>query len=532
MNTPLTTRHLFDYGTTYFRSQGIVSRQASGATRTTFGEIGDRVRRLASGLRALGVRQGDRVGTVMWNDQAHLESYFAIPCMGAVLHTINFRMTSEHLSHVINHAGDRVLIVDRSLWPQIAAIRETLKTVTAILLTGPAPGSDPDRTLDYETLIAESSPEFAFPDLDEDSPMGLCYTSATTGPPKGVLYSHRALYLHSMTLGLANTLGLSADDTLLPIVPMFHVNAWGLPFAAFWLGAKIVLPGPSPHPEDLLDLLQREKVTLAAGVPTVWLGLARELMKRPTPLNLRLAVSGGSAVPQSLIRLYEETLGIPFLHAYGMTETSPLVTVARLRPHHRELSYDEQLTIKASQGIPVPGLTFRLERDGQEVSWTGNDAGEICLKGPWIADGYYRDQGSSTPVRDGWFHTGDVATVTAEGYVHLLDRTTDLIKSGGEWISSVDLENALMAHPAVFEAAVVGVPHPVWDERPLAFVVLKDGCEVSKEELFASLAPRYARWQWPDDILFVPEVPKSSVGKFLKRALREQYRTYFTNPRE
>ncbi len=529
MKTPLSVQHLFEYATTYFPDQVIVARHAHGVHRYTYREFGERTRRLSQALMSLGVGIGDRVGTFLWNDREHLESYFAIPTMGAVLHTINIRLAPNQIAYIINHAEDRVLIVDRALWPVLAPLREQFVTVKAIILTGELPESDPADTLDYETLIKSATPLARYPDLDEASPMGMCYTSATTGNPKGVVYSHRGIYLHSLTLGLANTMAIGMSDSVLPIVPMFHVNAWGVPFASLWFGSKIVLPGPAPTPTELLQLLNDEKVTVAAGVPTVWLGLARELDAHPTPLALRLAVCGGSAAPESLIRRFEEHYHIPFLHAYGMTETGPIASTARLKTHHISLDYPRQLGIKATQGFLVPGLSIQLMRDGAILPWDGHEFGEMCIRGPWIADEYFRDERSRDTFIDGWLHTGDVASIDPDGYIHIVDRTKDVIKSGGEWISSVDLENALMAHPAVFEAAVVGVPHPKWDERPLAFVVLKSGERCTKEDLIALLADKFARWQWPDDVLFVDEIPKTSVGKFLKRTLREQYQNYFTS---
>ncbi len=529
MKTQLLMKHLFEYATTYFPDQAIVARHPGGIYRTTYREYADRTRRLAMALSQLGIEVGDRVGTFLWNDREHFESYFAIPCMGAVLHTINIRLGAEQMAYIINHAGDRALIVDRSLWPLLAPIRDRLTTVTAIILTGPQSQADPPDTYDYETLVEKASPMSAFPDLDEESPMGMCYTSGTTGNPKGVEYSHRGIYLHSLTLGLANTIGLSMTDSVLPVVPMFHVNAWGIPFASLWFGAKIVLPGPAPQPATLLQLLEEEVVTVAAGVPTVWLGLQRELASNPADLKLRFAICGGSAAPESLIHEYETAFNVPFLHAYGMTETGPIASSARLKAHHQDLSDNDQLKIKATQGMLVPGLSIRLDRDGSDVPWDGVQFGEMCIQGPWIAEEYYHDDRSPATFIDGWLHTGDVAAIDPEGYIHIVDRTKDVIKSGGEWISSVDLENALMAHPGVYEAAVVGVPHPKWDERPLAFVVLKEGQAVQKEELIALLAQKFPKWQLPDDILFINEVPKTSVGKFLKRALRNEYKDYLIN---
>lgn len=528
MNTQLTLKHLFEYATTYFADQTIVARHATGIHRHTYREFGDRTRRLAGALSTLGIRPHDRVGTFLWNDREHLEAYFAIPCMGAVLHTINIRLGAEQIAYIINHAEDRAIIVDRSLWPLMQPIHDQLTQVKAIIFTGVSDQPDPPGTYDYESLLASAEPMKEFPPIDENDPMGMCYTSATTGNPKGVVYSHRGIYLHSLTVGLANTLGISMNDTVLTIVPMFHVNAWGLPFASLWFGAKVVLPGPAATPSTLVSLMAEEAVTVAAGVPTVWLGVARELEANPTKLYLRTVVCGGSAAPDALIRLYEEKFGVPFLHAYGMTETGPIATAARLKSHHADQSYDEKLKVKATQGFLVPGLEIRLDRDGADVPWDGEQFGEICMRGPWIAAEYFRDERSQEAFIDGWLHTGDVAIMDPDGYVHIVDRTKDVIKSGGEWISSVDLENALMAHPAVFEAAVVGVPHPKWDERPLAFVVLKEGMSCSKEELTEHLAKKFPKWQLPDDVVFIQEVPKTSVGKFLKRSLRDQYKDHLT----
>lgn len=526
MKTPLLIKHLFEYAVTYFPDQEIVARHANGVHRYTYYDFASRTRRLSGALQSMGVGRGDRVGTFLWNDREHFESYFAIPSMGATLHTINIRLGADQIAYIINHAEDKVLIVDRSLWPILKTVRDQLTTVKAIILTGIKSDLDPLDTYDYETLIADAKPMDEYPEIDEESSMGMCYTSATTGNPKGVVYSHRGIYLHSLTLGLANTTAISMQDTVLPVVPMFHVNAWGFPFAALWFGAKIVLPGPAPTPATLVELLKTEAVTVAAGVPTVWLGLARELEAHPTDLPLRVAVCGGSAAPESLIQQFEDRYHIPFLHAYGMTETGPITSTARLKAHHAGWTPQKQLKVKATQGFLVPGLSIRLERDGEVVPWDGEQFGEMCIRGPWIADQYFRDERSPSTFIDGWLHTGDVAIIDPEGYIHIVDRTKDVIKSGGEWISSVNLENALMSHPAVFEAAVVGVPHPKWDERPLAFVVVKENQTTSKEELLTLLAQKFPKWQLPDDVLFISEVPKTSVGKFLKRSLREQYKDY------
>ncbi len=533
MKTPLLIEHLFNYGTTYFPQQEIISRTSTGTMRYTYRDFAQRTRRLSSALANLGVQPGDRVGTFAWNDHRHLEAYFAIPSMGAVLHTINIRLAPDQIAYIVNHAEDTVLLIDASLIKLLEPIRDRLATVRAFVLMGDQ--VDADRSLlqpaySYEALLDQANPNYSYPTgLDENSAMGMCYTSATTGNPKGVAYSHRGIYLHSMAMGLANTAAISENDTVLPVVPMFHANAWGLPFAAIWFGSKVVLPGPAPTPAILLDLITQESVTVAAGVPTVWLGMLQKLEAAPRALALRMLLCGGSAAPDSLIRAYEERHHIPFVHAYGMTETSPLATFSRLKSHQQSLPADERLAIRATQGLLVPGLSVRLVNNQGDVPWDGQQMGELLLQGPWIADEYYRDERSQDAFVDGWLHTGDVATIDAEGFVRLVDRTKDLIKSGGEWISSVDLENALMGHPAVLEAAVVGVTHPKWDERPLAFIVLKPGESASREELQEFLRPRFAKWWIPDDVIFVNDIPKTSVGKFLKRSLRDRYHNYLVD---
>lgn len=537
MNYPLTIRSMLERAETVFPQKEIVSRTLSGVFRYTYADYGRRVRRLSSALQSLGIKPGERVGTFAWNHHRHLEAYFAVPSMGAVLHTINIRLSPEHLAYIINHAEDQVVLVDEDLIPILEKIQDQLPTVKAyVIMTDKAelPAMELTPAYSYEQLLAAGVPGFQYPAaLDENSPMGMCYTSATTGNPKGVVYSHRGIYLHSMALGLADTFGLSENDAAMPVVPMFHANAWGLPFAAVWFGTKQVLPGPAPAPSVLLELISKEKVTLAAGVPTVWLGVQKALEERQSDVSsLRAIVCGGSAAPRSLIQTYEEKYGIPFLHAYGMTEASPVVTVSRLKSYQQDLSANDRLSIRSTQGLLVPGLEMKIVgQTGEEVKWDGQEVGEILLRGPWIADEYYKDERSRDAFVDGWYHSGDVAVINEEGFVKLVDRTKDLVKSGGEWISSVDLENALMAHPAVFEASVIGVPHPKWDERPIACVVLKDAYknQVEKEELLDFLKDKFVKWWIPDDVIFLDEIPKTSVGKFLKRALREQLRDYYAS---
>ncbi len=534
MNYPLLLKSLLERAEKYFPKKQIISRTASGMFRFTYKEYGTRTRKLSSALAKLGVKQGDRVGTFAWNHHWHLEAYFAIPCMGAVLHTINIRLFPAQIAFIIRNAGDKILLIDEEFIPVLEKIQSELTTVKAyIVMTDKTelPLTTLHPVFSYESLIQAAEPMLDYPDdLNENAPMGMCYTSATTGNPKGVVYSHRGIVLHSYALGLVDSAALSEADVKMPVVPMFHANAWGLPFASVWFGSTQVLPGPSPTPQILVDLMEQEGVTLAAGVPTVWLGVSRVLEAGPRNLRLRAVLCGGSAAPKSLISTYETKFNIPFIHAYGLTETSPVVTVSRLKSTHTHLTEDEMLRIRSTQGLLVPGLEMRIVGDNGDVAWDGQAMGELLLRGPWIADEYYKDERSEEAFRDGWLHTGDVATIDEEGYLRLVDRTKDLIKSGGEWISSVELENALMAHPAVFEAAVVRVNHPKWDERPLAFVTLRepDKQEASKADLLEFLQGQFAKWWLPDDIIFVSEIPRNAVGKFLKRTLREEYQNHFS----
>ncbi|BCJ86128.1 long-chain fatty acid--CoA ligase [Effusibacillus dendaii] len=533
MNTQLTLRLLIERAEKYFPKKEVVTRKASGIFRYMYADFGKRARRLASALQTLGVQRGDRVATFAWNQHRHLEAYFAIPCIGSVLHTINIRLSSEHIAYIINHAEDKVLMIDEDLIPLIEKVKDQIPTVKAFVIMTDNPEL-PETALhpvySYEQLLEAGDPGFQFrSDIDENEAAGMCYTSATTGNPKGVVYSHRGIYLHTMCMGLADTIAYSENDTVMPVVPMFHANAWGIPFAAVMFGSKLVLPGAGPTPQILLELIQSEKITAAAGVPTIWTGVLQVLEKQPYDVSsLRAVLCGGSAAPRGLIKAYEEKFGIPFIHAYGMTETAPVASVSRLRSNHQHLPVDRLLDIRSLQGMLVPGLEMRVVGQNGDVNWNGQEMGEVWLRGPWVADEYYNDERSKETFIDGWYHSGDVATIDEEGYLKLVDRTKDLVKSGGEWISSVDLENALMAHPKVFEATVIAVPHPKWDERPVAFVALKPDFkdQVEKQELLDYLAGQFAKWWVPDDIVFLDEIPKTSVGKFLKRSLREQYKDH------
>lgn len=536
MDTQLSLVSLIERAEKFFPNKEIISRTHTGIFRYNYREMAKRTRALSSVLTKLGVKKGDRVGTFAWNHHRHLEAYFGIPAIGAVLHTINIRLSTEHISYIINHAEDKVLLIDIDLLPIIEKIKDDLKTVKAFIVMSDdydIASSSLEPLYSYESLINEGDENFQFSqNIEENDPAGLCYTSATTGLPKGVLYSHRGIVLHCLTAWHADTLALSEKDRMLPVVPMFHVNAWGIPFAATWFGSTQVYPGPNMTPTIIADLIEKEKVTITAGVPTIWLGLLKVLEEgKHTLESLRALISGGAPAPMEMIRKFEMTYGIPFLHAYGMTETSPLVTVSRLKSYQEDLSAEEKLKYKATQGLLVPCLKVKaVDDEGKEIPFDGKSYGEMLLQGPWIADSYYKDDRTKDAFVDGWLKTGDVVTIDEEGFIKIVDRTGDLIKSGGEWISSVDLENGLMAHESVSEAAVVAVPHEKWQERPVAFVALRPEARVSKEDLLYFLEKhlKFARWWLPDEIFFIEEIPKTSVGKFLKRELREKAKYMMT----
>lgn len=535
MNVPLLVSSMLERAERYFPKKTVVSRTSAGIVTHTYKEIGERTRRLSSALDKIGVSKGDRIGTLAWNHHRHLEAYFAIPGIGAVLHTINIRLSPAHIVYIINHAEDKVLLFDEDLLPLLEKVKDQLKTVEAFVIMtdkDELPESNLEPLYHYEKIVNEGNPTFQFKkDLDENDPVGMCYTSATTGNPKGVIYSNRGVVLHSMALGLADSSGLTESDIAMPVVPMFHVNAWGLPFAAVWFGTTLVMPGPYFTPKVLAELIDSEKVTITAGVPTIWLGLLNELEQgNYDTSSLTRILCGGSAAPKGLIQAFESKYKIPFIHAYGMTETTPLVVLSRLKSYQNDLSEEEKLEIRSKQGSIVPLVEMKVVGANGEVANDGKEMGELLLRGNWIADEYYRDERTTEAFRDGWLHTGDVVTVDEEGIVKIVDRTKDLIKSGGEWISSVDIENALMAHEAVFEAAVIAVPHERWQERPVACVVLKDAAkdQTTKDELFEFLKPQFAKWWLPDDIIFMDEIPKTSVGKFLKRALRDQLQDHLS----
>lgn len=525
MDYPLTLPHVLERSAKIYPGKEIASRLPDGwMHRYAYRDFHKRVHRLAHALKALGVQPGDRVGTLCWNGSRHLELYFAVPCAGAVLHTLNLRLAADQLSYIVNHAEDRVIFVDASLLSILEPIRAELKSVRHIVVMDDSGG-------DYEELLDKAPDQpYEWPRLDENAAAAMCYTSGTTGHPKGVVYSHRAIFLHSYGICMADTFALSERDTILQVIPMFHANGWCIPYAGIMTGSRLVLSGRQLQPADVAMLIENERVTFSAGVPTVWMGLHSHLDAHPHDVSsLRMIAVAGSAMPPQFVESYEKKHGVHVMLAWGMTELTPIGTVTSLKTHLHNLPDRERFEILGRHGFALAGVDIRVvDADGKEVPWDGETMGELQARGPWVAGDYYNDPNSRQSFIDGWLRTGDVATIDAEGYIQIMDRTKDLVKSGGEWISSVDLENAIMAHPKVAEAAVIGVFHPKWEERPLACVVPAPECngQITKEEILDLLRPQFAKWWLPDDVAFIEAVPKTSVGKFNKRALREQFKDY------
>jgi fatty-acyl-CoA synthase len=528
MNFPLTLAHIFGRAGRLFGASEIVSRLPDKSLhRHHYRDFHRRALALGGALQAAGLQKGDRVATLMWNHYAHLEAYFGIPCAGGVLHTLNLRLHPDDIAFIAQHAGDRFLIIDDVLLPLYEKFRDkvSFERVIVVPLTGSPITAGYD---DYERFIAGGA-VMTVPEIDENDAAGMCYTSGTTGKPKGVVYSHRAIVLHSMACAMGDTLGLKQSDSLCPVVPMFHVNAWGLPFTGAMIGCKLVMPGPHLDAVSLLDLYQSEAVTFTAGVPTIWMGILQALEKNPAQWKLtpgmRMVV-GGAAAPEAMIRAFDR-FNLNVLHAWGMTETTPLGTTGYLKHHLQARPADERYAYRSRQGVPAPFVEVRAMTDTGEAPWDGATLGELQVRGPWIAASYHQLAAEADKwTADGWFRTGDVATIDAEGYVKITDRIKDLIKSGGEWISSLDLENALAGHPAVQEAAVIAIAHPKWDERPLAVIVCKPGQTASVQELRDYLAPRFAKFWLPEGYAFVSEIPRTSTGKMMKATLREQFREW------
>jgi fatty-acyl-CoA synthase len=532
MDFPLTLPTILERAGKIFGRVEIVSRRPDRSiTRSCYGEFYRRARRLGSALTKLGMQPSDRVASMMWNHGKHLEAFLGVPCAGGILHTLNLRLHPHEIAAIARHAGDRFLMIDDVLLPVFEKFRSEAPFEKVIVVPYEGNG-DVEGFLNYEELLAEASDDFCYPKIDENDGATMCYTSGTTGFSKGVVYSHRSLVLHSFACGLAEVFGIGLADTIMPVSPMFHANAWRLPFAATMLGARLVLPGPNVDAESVLDLMVAERVTIACGVPTVWIGVLEALSREPARWKFEAPVRvicGGTAPPLELIRQLDR-FGVQIKHLWGMTETTPIGTSGGLRPHMRDWTEDAKYEARAKQGWPAPFVEIRLMRcqDGEEpreeVAWDGEACGEIEIRGPWVAASYHNSPDQAHRwTEDRWFRTGDVATMDSDGYVKIVDRAKDLVKSGGEWISSADLENTLMGHPAVLEACVVGIPHPKWQERPLAAVVLKQGACATSDELRCFLAKTFAKWQLPDAFVFLEAIPRTSVGKFKKIALRERF---------
>ena len=528
MDIPLTVTSIMRYGTSVYGDSEVVTCAGDGTRRRTYAAAGRRAARLANALRRLGIGPGQRVGTFMWNNAEHLEAYLAVPSMGAVLHTLNIRLAAAEVGYIVTHAEDSAVIVDASLVASFAEILPHAPAVKHVIVSGAPSGQTPGAdelpgvsVHSYEELLATEADSFDWPTLDETSAAAMCYTSGTTGHPKGVVYSHRSTYLHSMAACMGNVFALSERDRVLPVVPMFHANAWGLAYASLMSGAALVLPDRYMQPAVLVRLIGDERVTVAGGVPTIWAGVLAHLQGEGGDLSsLRLVAAGGSAVPHAMQARFESEHGVRMLQAWGMTETSPLGSVANPPPG---LTKEQEWLYRDSQGRVMCGVEARLAGDGGELLPLDGDAvGEIEVRGPWITGSYHKDD-DPAKFHDGWLRTGDVGTLDEHGFIRLTDRAKDVIKSGGEWISSMELENILMAHPDVAEAAVIGIPDEKWGERPLAAVVLRAGAQVTAEKLRAFLAEQIPRWQLPERWCFVAEVPKTSVGKFSKRTMRDAY---------
>jgi acyl-CoA synthetase (AMP-forming)/AMP-acid ligase II len=537
MDTPLLITEIMRFAERNHGEREIVSVTLDAPRhRTTWREVFRRARKLANALTAAGVKPGDRVGTLAWNDYRHLELYYAVSCIGAVLHTLNPRLFPEQLEFIINHAEDKLLFVDPTLLPVLEGLQGRIPCVErAVVMTQAAamPASVAGKLADYESFIADQPDTYDWPALDENAASSLCYTSGTTGNPKGVLYSHRSTLLHAYAGCMADVLGISARDTILAVVPMFHANAWGLPYSAAMAGSKLVFPGPHMgNAATLTELLNDEGVTLAAAVPTVWQMLLQHLQQTGAKLTtLERTVIGGSAVPLQMIRDFRDRHGVTVIQGWGMTETSPLGSVSSLRPQEQQLPPEEQVQLRGKAGHGIFGIAMKIvDEQGHELPWDGKSSGELKVRGPWVCKGYFRLDASTAHDTDGWFATGDVAVIHPNGFLQITDRAKDVIKSGGEWISSVDLENCACGHPDVLMAAAIGVKHPKWDERPILLVVPRPGRTPASEAVIEHLGRHFAKWQLPDTVLFIDALPLTATGKINKRSLRDTYGQVLMQP--
>jgi fatty-acyl-CoA synthase len=536
MEIPLLISSLIQHADRFHGETEIVSRTVEGPIhRHTYRDLHRRARQLANGLQALGVRNGERVATLAWNGYRHLEAFYGISGAGAVMHTINPRLFPEQISYIANHAEDGYLFFDLTFAPLIEKLASTLKTIKGyVLMTDKAhmPKSAIPNLTCYEELINSHSDDYQWPQFDERTASSLCYTSGTTGNPKGVLYSHRSTVIHAYAAALPDALNISARDVMLPVVPMFHANAWALPYSCALAGAKMVMPGAQLDGKSLYELFESERVTVSAGVPTVWLALLQYMDQNKLKFStMNRTVIGGSACPPAMIRAFQEKYGVQVLHAWGMTEMSPLGTVSTLKARHLSMPEDQRYALQTKQGRPIYGVDMKIvDGEGKELPWDGKAFGNLLVRGPWICSGYLKGEGGNPLQSDwhgqSWFPTGDVATIDRDGFMQITDRSKDVIKSGGEWISSIDLENTAVAHPAVAEAAVVSVRHPKWDERPLLVVVKKQGANISRDELLKYFEGKVAKWWIPDDVVFVDQLPHTATGKLLKTKLREDFKDY------
>ena len=532
MHMPLLTSTLLVHAERHHADQQIVSRRVEGDIhRYTYADLAKRTRQLAKAVAALGVANGERVATLAWNGYRHMELYYAVSGSGRVLNTINPRLHADQVTFIADHAENQVLFFDMTFLPLVESIASRVKTVrhfVALIDKDKMPESTSiPNLLCYEDLIAGQNDQFTWPVLDEQEAATLCYTSGTTGNPKGVLYSHRSTLLHTFAAALPDSLNCSASDVILPVVPMFHVNAWGLPYAACMTGAKLVFPGAGLDGKSLYDLFEAEGVTMAAGVPTVWQGLLNHVQANKLAFStMRRTVIGGSACPPAMVRTFEEDYNVHVIHAWGMTELSPLGTVCAFKGKHMGQTPEQRQAVQAKQGRAVFGVDMKIiDPEGKELPHDGQHAGDLLVRGHWVVSRYFKEEGEGH-LQDGWFPTGDVAKIDADGYMQITDRSKDVIKSGGEWIGSIDLENIAMAHPAVAMAACIAAFHPKWDERPLLVVMKKPGMEVSREELLAFYDGKIAKWWTPDDVVFVETIPLGATGKMLKHRLREEYKHY------